>query len=218
MENEKFSFDVDSAAIGKPVWVKISYFPNWHVQGADGPYLASPSFMMVIPTQTHVTLTYGRTGANTIGQVLEVIAWILLLALSVWRTILWRRRRRLAGAGSAVIPVHDFTDQYLDRPEQRYDAAIGTWVAAESADGLERLRSRPMATPPSGRRPPGPYDVEDADTTDESYGAGPGGNDEPGDKPPASRAAVAQATAAGRTAPSGMPDSQGTAVWHRPHP
>jgi 6-pyruvoyl-tetrahydropterin synthase related domain len=133
MESEKFSFDVDSAGIGKPVWVKISYFPNWHVQGADGPYLASPSFMMVIPTQTHVTLTYGRTGANTVGQVLEVIAWILLLALSVWRTILWRRRRRLAGAGSAVIPVHDFTDQYLDRPEQRYDAAIGSWVAAESA-------------------------------------------------------------------------------------
>ncbi len=96
MENESLSFD--TTAIGQPHWVKVSYFPNWHVEGAEGPYLASPSFMMVIPTQSHVTLTYGRTTANTVGQVLEVAAWLLLLGLAGWRVVLWRRRRRLAGA------------------------------------------------------------------------------------------------------------------------
>ena len=116
LENERLSFD--TTAIGQPHWIKISYFPNWHVEGAKGPYLVSPSFMMVIPTQSHVTLTYGRTGANTVGQILEVIAWILLVAMVVWRTILWGRRRRLSGTGpgSAVIPVQDFTDQYFERP------------------------------------------------------------------------------------------------------
>ena len=54
--------------------------------------------MMVIPTESHVTLTYGRTAANTMGQTLEVLAWALLIGLSVWRFILWRRRRRLAVA------------------------------------------------------------------------------------------------------------------------
>ncbi len=34
--------------------------------------------MMVIPTESHVTLYYGRTMANTVGQVLEVLAWVLL--------------------------------------------------------------------------------------------------------------------------------------------
>ena len=116
MENEAFSFD--TTAIGQPHWVKISYFPNWHVEGAAGPFLASPSFMMVIPTQSHVTLTYGRTAANTLGQVLQVLAWVLLVALAVWRTILWRRRRRLAGPGAAVIPVQDFAGQYGDRGGQ----------------------------------------------------------------------------------------------------
>ena len=131
MENETFSFD--TTAIGQPHWIKISYFPNWHVEGAEGPYLASPSFMMVIPTQSHVTLTYGRTAANTVGQAFEVVAWVALVALSLWRTILWWRRRRLAGAGrgSAVMPVGDFTDQYLDRGEERYDAATGVWVPVE---------------------------------------------------------------------------------------
>ncbi len=93
-ENESLSFD--TTAIGQPHWIKISYFPNWHVKGAEGPFLVSPSFMMVIPTQSHVTLYYGRTAANTIGQVLEVIGWLLLLGLSAWRAILWRRRRRMA--------------------------------------------------------------------------------------------------------------------------
>jgi len=96
LENERLSFD--TTAVGQPHWIKISYFPNWHVEGAEGPYLASPSMMMVIPTQSHVTLYYGRTAANTVGQVLEVLVWILLLGLTAWRTVLWRRRRRLAGA------------------------------------------------------------------------------------------------------------------------
>jgi hypothetical protein len=93
-QNESLSFD--TTAVGQPHWIKISYFPNWHVEGAEGPYLVSPSFMMVIPTQGHVTLYYGRTAANTLGQVLEILGWLLLLGLSIWRAILWRRRRRLA--------------------------------------------------------------------------------------------------------------------------
>ncbi len=103
MENESLSFD--TTAIGQPHWIKVSYFPNWHVEGADGPYLASPSFMMVIPTESHVTLTYGRTAANTVGQVLEVAAWVLLLGLAVWRGILWRRRRRLAAVVQGSAPI-----------------------------------------------------------------------------------------------------------------
>jgi hypothetical protein len=50
--------------------------------------------MMVIPTQRHVTLYYGRTAANTLGQTLEVIGWLLLVGISGWRFVVWRRRRR----------------------------------------------------------------------------------------------------------------------------
>jgi hypothetical protein len=129
LDNEKFTFDVNQAAIGKPVWIKISYFPNWHVSGAAGPFLGSPSFMVVIPTQTHVVLTYGRTWANTVGQTFEVIGWLILVGLSVWRFILWRRRRRFAGAGvSGAMPVGEFTGQYLvggGGHAQRPDDAVG---------------------------------------------------------------------------------------------
>ncbi len=100
LENERLSFD--TTAVGQPHWIKVSYFPNWKVEGAEGPYLVSPSFMMVIPTQSHVTLYYGRTVYNTVGQVLEVGGWLLLLGLSGWRVVLWRRRRRLAAAVQEV--------------------------------------------------------------------------------------------------------------------
>ena len=168
MENEAFSFD--TTAIGEPHWIKISYFPNWHVEGAEGPYLVSPSFMMVIPTQSHVTLTYGRTVVNTVGQTLEVLAWVLLIGLSVWRFILWRRRRGLAvavlesepGAGTAArwdLPRGDAAgdEQYL-WPDDRIagadeedvegvvDEANGSVAGEADGEGREG---------PSPQRPPG---------------------------------------------------------------
>ncbi len=41
------SFDVDQ--IGVPVLVKMSYFPNWHASGADGPYRVTPNLMVRRP-------------------------------------------------------------------------------------------------------------------------------------------------------------------------
>ena len=32
---------------GVPLLIKVSYHPNWKVEGADGIYLASPSFMLI---------------------------------------------------------------------------------------------------------------------------------------------------------------------------
>jgi hypothetical protein len=70
--DDEISFS--TTAIGEPHWVKTSYFPNWKVEGAEGPYLASPSLMMVVPTQSEVTLRYQRTWAEWLGLMLTVAA------------------------------------------------------------------------------------------------------------------------------------------------
>jgi len=103
----RLTFDVDAAGVGQPVWVK-SPTSQLARQRAKGLTWRRPRCMMVIPTQTHAGHDVRAAAANTLGQVLEVIAWIILVALFVWRFILWRRRRRLAGGGrgAAVIPVH----------------------------------------------------------------------------------------------------------------
>ncbi|MEO1063106.1 MAG: hypothetical protein AAFZ07_16970 [Actinomycetota bacterium] len=64
----EISFTVDQ--IGVPVMVKASYFPNWEVSGAEGPFRVTPNQMVVIPTENEVTLTYGRTN-------LELFSWFL---------------------------------------------------------------------------------------------------------------------------------------------
>jgi hypothetical protein len=73
------SFDVDQ--VGVPVLVKMSYFPNWRAGGADGPYRVAPNFMVVIPNDTHVELSYGRTGVEWLSYALTLLGIVGLVLL-----------------------------------------------------------------------------------------------------------------------------------------
>ena len=72
-----------TTAIGVPHLVKVSYFPNWQAEGADGPYLASPSIMMVIPRQKNVRLYYGDTWSDTAGRLVSDAAWLFVIIYGV---------------------------------------------------------------------------------------------------------------------------------------
>ena len=68
LEQMKISFH--TKAIGVPHIIRVSYFPNWAVRGAHGVYPISPHFMMVIPRDTEVVLTYSRCFWELIGWAL----------------------------------------------------------------------------------------------------------------------------------------------------
>jgi hypothetical protein len=82
--------------VGTPVLVKVSYFPNWHASGADGPWRVTPNLMVVVPTSHDVTLSYGRSGVNYLGDFLTFVGVAALAALILvpW----WRGRQRRQGA------------------------------------------------------------------------------------------------------------------------
>jgi hypothetical protein len=63
---DEISFHVSRT--GVPVVVKESWFPNWEADGADGPYRATPNYMVVVPTKHDVTLRYATTGAEWLGR------------------------------------------------------------------------------------------------------------------------------------------------------
>ncbi len=88
-EDHTVSFTTD--AVGVPHLVKVSYFPNWTADGADGVYRVSPSLMLVVPTQTDVTLQFSRTWVETVGGALTVVAVVGLSTLGVVTVV--RRRR-----------------------------------------------------------------------------------------------------------------------------
>lgn len=70
---------------GVPVLVKVSYFPNWQVDGARGPWRVTPNFMVVVPTEHEVELHYGRTPLDRVGIVLTLLGVVGLVALARWR-------------------------------------------------------------------------------------------------------------------------------------
>ncbi|MFN8026714.1 MAG: hypothetical protein U0W40_10310 [Acidimicrobiia bacterium] len=94
--DSSISFDVSRT--GVPVMVKASYFPNWQVEGAKGPYRATPNFMVVVPTSRHVELTYGTTSAEWAGRFLTLVGFAGLGGLVWWGM----RRRRGAVADPAL--------------------------------------------------------------------------------------------------------------------
>jgi hypothetical protein len=100
--DDTVSFDVSEP--GVPVLVKTSYFPNWQVSGAKGPWRASPNLMVVVPTGTHVELHYGRTGVDWAGLLLSAFGLLALAALAGWKLEAlpprppWRKRAARAAA------------------------------------------------------------------------------------------------------------------------
>ena len=78
------SFSVDK--IGTPVLVRTSYFPNWNVSGAEGPYRVAPNMMVVIPTQTDVKLSFGWSLLDVFAYVLSIVGIVVLVR--------WRRSGR----------------------------------------------------------------------------------------------------------------------------
>ena len=74
------SFEVDQ--IGLPVLIRASYFPNWVVSGAAGPYRVAPNLMVVVPTDTAVELTYSRSPIELAAIALTLLGVVLAFRLS----------------------------------------------------------------------------------------------------------------------------------------
>jgi hypothetical protein len=75
--DDQLEFTTDR--IGEPHVVKVSYFPNWHVEGAKGPWMLSPGLMVVVPTQANVRLVYRDTPLDLAGKALTVGGVAVLL-------------------------------------------------------------------------------------------------------------------------------------------
>jgi hypothetical protein len=151
------SFTVDQ--LGEPVLVKTSFFPNWSVDGAEGPWRAGPNLMVVVPTANEVTLSYGRTAVEWLSIVLTLIGLGALVGL--------RRLERGSLAGAPVAIGHDVhavagTLEAIARPP---DARPGeaplirpSPVEIRSLDGSVEQSTDgavPAAAPPARRHHPG---------------------------------------------------------------
>lgn len=65
----------------QPLLVKVSYFPNWQVEGAKKIYLVSPNLMMIIPEAEKVRIFYGETAVDKVASYLTVIGIFITMFL-----------------------------------------------------------------------------------------------------------------------------------------
>jgi hypothetical protein len=87
-EDMNVSFSTD--ALGIPHLVKVSYFPNWTVDGGEGVYRAAPSLMVVIPDSENVTLSFTNRWVENLGLAVTAVT---LIGLGTYAIIGWRRRK-----------------------------------------------------------------------------------------------------------------------------
>jgi hypothetical protein len=80
INEQSLSFDVDRT--GVPILVKVSYFPNWEAHGAEGPWRIGPNMMVVVPTDNHVEMTFGRSATDYVTLLLSLVGVALCF---VWR-------------------------------------------------------------------------------------------------------------------------------------
>lgn len=85
IEDESVSFSVTD--VGKPVLVRVSYFPNWRAQGAQGPYRVAPNMMVVVPTAREVKLSFEPSAVDRFAYVLSAVGVACFF-------VIWRRERR----------------------------------------------------------------------------------------------------------------------------
>jgi hypothetical protein len=120
VEQQSLSFSVDR--VGVPVLVRMSYFPNWEVSGADGPYRVAPNSMVVVPTSERVELAYGRTAVD--------YATLLATLIGIVLCVVWRRR--------GDVEVDAVVGGELPGPaaDSRRIQAIDTTEAADAVDSV----------------------------------------------------------------------------------
>jgi len=84
---------IDSSKPGHPLWIKVSYHPDWRItEGAGELYLASPGFMLLVPRTSRVVLTFD-TGAGIYiwGKILFFLTILVFVIKAVICKVLRRK-------------------------------------------------------------------------------------------------------------------------------
>jgi hypothetical protein len=138
---EQGSVHFTTNRVGLPHVVKVSYFPNWKVQGAHGVYPVSPHLMVVVPREQEVVLTYGRTFWDKAGTVITM-GTMLFLFLTVLLRVGRRRRSGWNGNPPLIPPLIKGGDEGgRIRPLL---IALVLLAAAGLIAGGAHLRNRPV--------------------------------------------------------------------------
>lgn len=71
--------EIQTPYLNHPHLVRVSFHPSWKAQGADGPYLVSPAFMLVYPKTHRVRISFRAGWNDRLGALLSLLGLGLFL-------------------------------------------------------------------------------------------------------------------------------------------
>jgi hypothetical protein len=77
LSRERLTFETD--AVGQPHLVRISYHPRWASANGEPIYLVEPSFMLLYPDASTVTLEYRGSWGNWVGAGASLLGLVLFV-------------------------------------------------------------------------------------------------------------------------------------------
>ncbi len=155
--DQDLRFTVDQ--IGVPVLVKISYFPNWHASGAEGPYRIAPNLMVVVPTSTNVHLTYERSNLDYLAYLLTFIGIAMLIVMRIRGDVRHANAHPFGNESDPIaFPWDEWdptSDELLVDPTPSQQWQVETDDPLDADLDAESLVWAPPAEPPHDSHPPG---------------------------------------------------------------
>jgi hypothetical protein len=132
----------------------MSYFPNWQVDGAEGPWRIGPNMMVVVPTSTHVRLHYERSRTDYVAYLLTLVGIGLL--------VVFRVRGNVRHRGESPFDREPFDREPVGTQVPVLATGGGSFAGAGAPDDGAYWRPPPPAAPPpdtTGEIPFGHVDV-----------------------------------------------------------
>jgi hypothetical protein len=172
--DQDLSFHVDK--VGVPVLVKISYFPNWKVSGAEGPYRIAPNLMVVVPTSNDVHLTYGRSSLDYLAYLLTALGIIFLIFLRFRGDVRHANTHPFASAGDGFDDEFGEFADHTDDHDRNWDdwgfppssAPVDPTPAELWRLGVDDPLDAPLTSQPVHWAPPADAPEADPEPTDGS--------------------------------------------------
>jgi len=138
---DDLDIDFTTTCPGLPHLISMSYYPNWHVEGAKRIYMASPAFMLVFPDGPHVHLSFRPIAIDRIGVFASLLGLAICL-VPLRRPLLVPTEGVVRGAATAqpwvmttfaVVLIAFTTVNWLRTVGPPYFYQIG-WKAFEKGD------------------------------------------------------------------------------------
>jgi hypothetical protein len=125
---------IDGCRPGHPILIRVSYHPRWQARTGERVWLASPSFMLVVPRGERVELVFGGAPPVTYGHVLTWlgVSIFVLAFLPVGRR-LGSRALAIAGGVPPLPAIRALGQQAAEWPARRQRAVLISALAIAGA-------------------------------------------------------------------------------------